>query len=332
MKILFYDTFDYDKESFENALKDYPELTIDFLEADLNPMTATLANGYDAVCGFVNSDIKAMTLEILAGFDIKLILMRCAGFDAVNLDVARDLGMRVLRVPGYSPEAIAEFALGLALAADRHIVRGYNRVRENDYSLSGLLGTTFHGKTAGIVGTGKIGAAMCKIVAGLGMKVLGYDPYPNPSLEGIVEYVELDELLAKSDLISLHSPLFESNYHMIDDESISKMKDGVVFVNTGRGGLVDTQALIRGIRSHKIGAAGIDVYEEEGPNVFKNRSSAVFESVTSTLCAFPNVVVTSHQAFFTREALDAIARTTLSNAMAYVNDDLDSLPKPNVVC
>lgn len=332
MKILFYDTRDYDRESFESVLKDYPDLEIEFIEADINPITAVLANGYDAVCGFVNSDIKAMTLEILAGFGIKLVLMRSAGFDAVNVDVARDLGITVLRVPGYSPEAIAEHAMGLALAADRHIVRGYNRVRENDYSLSGLLGTTFHGKTAGIVGTGKIGAAMCKIVAGFGMKVLGYDPYPNPSLEGIVEYVELDELLAKSDLISLHSPLFESNYHMIDDDAVSKMKDGVIFVNTGRGGLVDTQALIRGIRSQKIGAAGLDVYEEEGPNVFKNRSSAIFESVTSTLCAFPNVVVTSHQAFFTREALNAIANTTLGNAMAFVNGTVDELPKPNVVC
>ena len=332
MRILFYDTMDYDKKSFEEELKDFTDMEIEFIEADLNPITATLAKGFDAVCGFVNSDIHAMTLEILAGFDIKLVLMRCAGFDAVNLDVARDLGMSVLRVPGYSPEAIAEFALGLALAADRHIVRGYNRVRENDYSLSGLLGTTFHGKTAGIVGTGKIGAAMCKIVSGLGMRVLGYDPYPNPSLEGIVEYVELDELLAQSDLISLHSPLFESNYHMINDETIAKMKDGVVFVNTGRGGLVDTQALIRGIRSHKIGAAGLDVYEEEGPNVFKNRSSAVFESVVSTLCSFPNTVVTSHQAFFTKQALAAIARTTLSNGRAFANGELDTLPKPNIVC
>jgi D-lactate dehydrogenase len=219
--------------------------------------------------------------------------------------------------------------MGLALAADRHIVKGYNRVRENDYGLTGLLGTTLHGKTAGIVGTGKIGAAMCRIVHGFGMKVLGYDVYQNPDLD-FVEYVEMDELLERSDLISLHCPLFESNYHLIDEAAIAKMKPGTIFVNTARGGLVDTQALIKGIRSGKIGACGLDVYEEEGPNVFKNRSSAVMESVTSTLCAFPNVVVTSHQAFFTKEALASIAQTTLGNAQAYAEGG--ELPKANVVC
>ena len=332
MRILFYDTMDYDKKSFEEELKDFPDMEIEFIEADLNPITATLAKGFDAVCGFVNSDIHAMTLEILAGFDIKLVLMRCAGFDAVNVDVAKELGISVLRVPGYSPEAIAEHAMGLALAADRHIVKGYNRVRENDYALSGLLGTTLYGKTAGIVGTGKIGAAMCNVVRGFGMKVLGYDVYENPALKDFVEYVDLDTLLEQSDLISLHCPLFESNYHMIDAAAIEKMKPGVIFVNTARGGLVDTQALIDGIRTQKIGACGLDVYEEEGPNVFKNRSSAVFESVVSTLCSFPNTVVTSHQAFFTKQALAAIARTTLSNGRAFANGELDTLPKPNIVC
>ena len=330
MKILFYDTRDYDQESFEEQLKDYPDISIDFIEADINPMTATLANGYDAVCGFVNSTINAFALEILKGFDVNTVLMRCAGFDAVNIDVAKNLGMHVLRVPGYSPQAIAEHAMGLALASDRHIVKGFNRVRENDYELSGLLGHTLHGKTAGIVGTGKIGAAMCEIVKGFGMKVLGYDVYQNPDLKDYVTYVDLDELLEKSDLISLHCPLFDSNYHMIDAKAIDKMKPGVIFVNTARGGLVNTQDLIEGIRSQKIGAAGLDVYEEEGANVFRNRSSAIMESVTSTLCAFPNVVVTSHQAFFTKEALAAIARTTLDNAMAVANGG--ELPKANTVC
>ena len=330
MKILFYDTRDYDQESFEEQLKDYPDISIDFIEADINPMTATLANGYDAVCGFVNSTINAFALEILKGFDVNTVLMRCAGFDAVNIDVAKNLGMHVLRVPGYSPQAIAEHAMGLALASDRHIVKGFNRVRENDYELSGLLGHTLHGKTAGIVGTGKIGAAMCEIVKGFGMKVLGYDVYQNPDLKDYVTYVELDELLEKSDLISLHCPLFDSNYHMIDKAAIDKMKPGVIFVNTARGGLVNTQDLIEGIRSQKIGAAGLDVYEEEGANVFRNRSSAIMESVTSTLCAFPNVVVTSHQAFFTKEALAAIARTTLDNAMAVASGG--ELPKANTVC
>ncbi len=330
MKILFYDTRDYDKDSFEEQLKDFPDISIDFIEADINPMTATLANGYDAVCGFVNSKINAFALEILAGFGVNLVLMRCAGFDAVNVNVAKDLGITVMRVPGYSPEAIAEHAMGLALAADRHIVKGFNRVRENDFELSGLLGHTLHGKTAGIVGTGKIGAAMCEIVKGFGMEVLGYDVYQNPDLMDYVTYVELDELLERSDLISLHCPLFDSNYHMIDAKAIEKMKKGVIFVNTARGGLVDTEALIDGIRSQKIGACGIDVYEEEGANVFRNRSSAIMESVTSTLCAFPNCVVTSHQAFFTKEALAAIANTTLSNAQAF--SEGGELPKANVVC
>lgn len=330
MKILFYDTYDYDKNAFEGQLKNFPDIQIDYLEADINPMTATLAKGYDAICAFVNSNLGALTLEILAGLNIKCILMRCAGYDAVNMETAKKLGMTVLRVPGYSPEAIAEHAIGLALAADRHIVKGYNRVRENDFALSGLLGTTLHGKTAGIVGTGKIGAAMCHIVHGMGMKVLGYDTYHNPDLD-FVEYVELDQLLRESDLISLHCPLFESNYHMINADSIAKMKDGVIFVNTARGGLVDTQDLIEGIRSHKIGACGIDVYEEEEPNVFRDRSSAVFESVVSTLCAFPNVVLTSHQAFFTKEALAAIANTTLTNAQAFAEGDLEQLPAPNIV-
>jgi D-lactate dehydrogenase len=316
MRILFFDTFEYDKTSFEAARSSYPDIKIDYLEADLNPITAGLARGYDAVCGFVNSTINAMTLEVLSGLGVKLVLLRCAGFDSVNTAVAQELGMRVMRVPGYSPEAIAEHAMGLALAANRHIVKGYNRVRENDYGLTGLLGTTLHGKTAGIVGTGKIGAAMCRIVHGFGMRVLGYDVYQNPDLD-FVEYVELDDLLAQSDLVSLHCPLFESNYHLIDEAAIARMKPGCIFVNTARGGLVDTNALVKGIRTGKIGACGLDVYEEEGPNVFKNRSSAIMESITSTLCAFPNVVVTSHQAFFTHEALDAIAHTTLSNAQAY---------------
>lgn len=331
MKILFYDARDYDRSSFDAQLPDFPEVRIDYVETDLSPVTASLARGYDAVCAFVNSDASAMTLEILCGFGVKLVLMRCAGFDAVNVGVASDLGMTVMRVPGYSPEAIAEHAMGLALAATRRIHKGYARVRENDFSLQGLLGSNFHGKTAGIVGTGKIGAAMCRIVHGFGMKVLGYDVYQNPELADIVEYVELDELLRRSDLISLHCPLFDSNRHMIDAKAIDKMRPGVIFVNTARGGLVSTHDLIGGIRSGKIGACGLDVYEEEGDNVFRNRSNMILESVTSTLCSFPNVVMTSHQAFFTHEALDAIARTTLENAMAVAHGE-DLSKNRNRVC
>ena len=310
MNILFFGTASYDKASFTKELAEYPEIKIDFTESNLTPMTAALARGYDAVCAFVNADCGAMTLEILAGFD------------AVNVEVAKDLGITVTRVPAYSPEAIAEHAMALALAANRRICKGYIRVRENDFSLNGLVGNTLHGKTAGIIGTGRIGAALCRICKGFGMKVLGSDLYPNQKLvdEGVVdEYVDYDELYRRSDLISLHAFLNDESRHMINDESIAKMKDGVIFVNTGRGGLVDTQALIRGILSGKIGAAGIDVYDEEGPNVYQNRAGEVIDSVTARLCSFPNVVMTSHQAFFTHEALGEIARVTLDNARAYAN-------------
>ena len=334
MRILFFGTASYDKESFEKELPDYPDVKIDFTETNLTPMTAALARGYDAVCAFVNADVSAMTLEILKGFGVGLVLMRCAGFDAVNVPVATDLGIKVTRVPAYSPEAIAEHAMALGQTANRHIHKGYIRVRENNFALDGLVGETLHGKTAGIIGTGRIGAALCRICKGYGMYVLGSDLYPNQKLvdeEHVVdEYVDYDELYRRSDFISLHAFLNKESYHMIDDEAIAKMKDGVIFVNTGRGALVDTQALIRGIISGKIGAAGLDVYEEENANVYQHRSGAVIDSVTARLCSFPNVVMTSHQAFFTREALSQIACVTLDNAVAYANGT-DFVEK-SVVC
>ncbi|WP_058271180.1 2-hydroxyacid dehydrogenase [Olsenella massiliensis] len=321
MNILVFGTASYDRISFERELGSYPELKVDFTESNLTPLTAVLAKGYQAVCAFVNSDVSAMTLEVLRGLGVELVLMRCAGFDAVNVEFAKSVGMRVTNVPAYSPEAISEHAMALALAANRRIVRGYNRVRENDFSLVGLVGETLHGKTAGIIGTGRIGAALCRICKGFGMRVLGSDLYPNQRLvdeEHVIdEYVDNDTLFAQADLISLHAFLNEQSYHMIDDEAIAKMKDGVIFVNTGRGALVDTEALIRGILSGKIGAAGLDVYEEENDNVYTNRTDEVFDTPTSRLCSFPNVVMTSHQAFFTHEALAQIARVTLDNAQAY---------------
>ena len=319
MKVLFYGTKSYDRQSFEKELVDYPDVQIEFVETNLTPVTAALAQGYDAVCAFVNADISPMTLEILRGLGVGLVLMRCAGFDAVNVDYAKQVGMKVTRVPAYSPEAIAEHAMALALCANRRIHKGYNRVRDNNFDLTGLVGETLHGKTAGIIGTGRIGAALCRICKGFGMTVLGSDLYPNQKLveDGIVdEYVDYDELYARADFISLHAFLNEESRHMINDESIAKMKDGVIFVNTGRGGLVDTEALIRGLLSGKISAAGLDVYEEENENVYQNRSGEVYESVTARLTSFPNVVVTSHQAFFTKQALAEIARVTLTNAVA----------------
>ena len=335
MKILVYGIHSYDEDSFEKVLAEggYPSVSCEYTRANLTPLTAVMARGYDAVCAFVNAEIGPMTLEILAGLGVNLVLMRCAGFDAVNVETARRLGITVTRVPAYSPEAIAEHAMALALAANRRIHRGYNRVRENNFSLTGLVGATLHGKTAGIIGTGKIGAALCRICKGFGMTVLGADLYPNQALidEGTIdEYVSNEEIYRRADLISLHAFLNEESFHMIDAATIAKMKDGVIFVNTGRGGLVDTEALIDGILSGKIGAAGLDVYEEENANVYNDRSGQVFDSVTARLCSFPNVVVTSHQAFFTCEALDAIARCTFDNAVAYENAG-DFVPG-SVVC
>ena len=303
MKILFYDTKKYDKDSFEKAAEDYSDIEIDYLEADLSVKTAKLANEYDAVCAFVSSDVGADVIEELAKNNIKLILMRCAGFNNVDLDKAKEKGITVMRVPGYSPEAVAEHAMALALAVNRHIHKGYIKVRENNFSLVGLTGLNFHEKIAGIIGTGKIGAAMCRICHGFGMKVIAYDMYQNKDLD-FVEYVSLDELLERSDLISLHCPLLDDTYHLIREETINKMKDNVILVNTSRGALIKTEDLIAGIRAKKFFGVGLDVYEEETNNVFENREDDIMEtSVTARLLSFPNVIVTSHQGFLTQEAL-----------------------------
>ena len=319
MKILFYDTKKYDRDSFEKVVTDFPETEIDYLEADLSVQTARLAKGYDAVCAFVSSDVSEKVLQILGQRGVKLVLMRCAGFNKVDLAAADANGITVLRVPGYSPEAVAEHAMALALAVNRHIHKGYIKVRENNFSLVGLTGVNFYGKTAGIVGTGKIGAAMCRICHGFGMKVIAYDIYQNPDLD-FVEYVDFDTLLANSDLISLHCPLTEENYHLINQDTIRKMKDEVILVNTSRGALIKTDDLIAGIRSRKFFGVGLDVYEEETNNVFENREDDFLEhSTTARLLSFPNVIVTSHQGFLTEEALAAISRTTLQNAMDFKN-------------
>lgn len=322
MKILFYDTKSYDRDSFEETMKKcrdaFGSITIEYTKSDLDTRTAALAEGFDAVCGFVSSDVGAQTLSILHDKGVRLILMRCAGFNNVDMDKARELGIRVMRVPGYSPEAVAEHAMALALASNRRLYKAYNKVRENDFSLSGLMGFNFYQKTAGIIGTGKIGAAMCRICRGFGMKVIAYDVYENSSLKDFVTYVSLEELLAQSDLISLHCPLMDSTYHLINIDTIRQMKDGVILVNTSRGALVKTEDLIEGIRMHKFAGVGLDVYEEETHNVFEDRSDEILEhSTTARLLSFPNVMITSHQGFFTREALEAIAETTLQNAVDF---------------
>lgn len=321
MKILFYDTKSYDRESFEKFLPQYPQLELEFMETELSPRTARLSQGYDAICAFVNSDVGTRTIEALHSSNVRLILMRCAGFNNVDVDTAARLGITIMRVPGYSPEAVAEHAMALALTVNRHMHKAYVKVRENDFSLNSLMGFNFYQKTAGIIGTGKIGAAMARICRGFGMRILAYDVYRNPSLD-FVEYVDLDTLLKASDLVSLHCPLTDATYHLINRDTIREMKEGVILVNTSRGGLVKTEDLIEGIRARKFFGVGLDVYEEENRNVFEDRSDDIMEhSTTARLLSFPNVMITSHQGFFTNEALDAISSVTLQNAMDYLNGD-----------
>ena len=299
----------------------YPQLELEYWETELSPKTAAYVTDSEAVCAFVSSDVGEEVLRVLHERGVKLVLMRCAGFNNVDLEAATRYGIKVMRVPGYSPEAVAEHAMALALAVNRHLHKAYVKVRENNFSLQGLVGVNFHGKTAGIVGTGRIGAAMARICHGFGMKVIAYDMYQNPDLD-FVTYVELDELLASSDLISLHCPLMDSTYHMINLETINKMKDGVILINTSRGGLVKTDDLIAGIRERKFFGVGLDVYEEETKNVFENHEDDILmHSTTARLLSFPNVIVTSHQGFFTEEALGAISETTLNNAVAFLKDE-----------
>lgn len=317
MKILFYDAMNYDKESFDKELVNFKDVEITYQEIDISPKTVSLAKGYDAICAFVNSNLNAEVIEKLHEIGISLILLRCAGFNNVDLKKAKECNMTVLRVPGYSPEAVAELAMTLALSVNRHVHKSYIRVRENNFSLSGLTGINFYQKTAGIIGTGKIGAAMCRICHGFGMKVIAYDMYPNKDLD-FVEYMSLEDVLKNSDLLSLHCPLTEETHHLINKDTIAMMKDNVVFVNTSRGALVKTEDLIQGIRSNKFFGVGLDVYEEEGNNVFENREDELLESsITARLLSFPNVIVTSHQGFLTHEALAAISQTTLENAVSY---------------
>lgn len=329
MKILFYDAKPYDIESFDSIRENYKSIEIDYLKTDISINTVRLSKGYDAVCVFVASDVDEKILKELEKRGVKLLLLRCAGFNNVDLSAAKKAGITVMRVPNYSPEAIAEHALALAFAVNRHIHKAYIKVRENNFSLMGLTGINFFGKTAGIIGTGRIGAAMCHACAGIGMRVLAFDKIENPSL-GFVKYVSLDELLEKSDLISLHCPLTEETYHMIDLSAIEKMKDGVLLVNTSRGALISTEDLIRGIRKRKFSGVGLDVYEEEQENVFENREDDILNtSVTARLLSFPNVIVTSHQGFLTKEALEAIGVTTLENAKSFE----EGKPiKENTVC
>jgi D-lactate dehydrogenase len=286
-----------------------------FYDTRLEQATARLAHGSPAVCAFVNDDLGRPVLEELAAHGTRLVALRSAGLNNVDLTAARDLGLTVTHVPDYSPYAVAEFTIALALALDRHLSRAYTRVREGNFSLQGLLGFDLHGKTAGIVGTGRIGGIVAEmLLRGFGCRVLAFDVSPSPRLEELgVEYVQLDELLGAADVVSLHCPLTPETHHLIDRRSVARMKPGVMLINTSRGGLIDTHAVIDGLKSGRIGNLGLDVYEEEARYFYEDFSTRlIHDDELSRLLTFPNVIVTSHQGFFTREALEQIARTTLA--------------------
>ncbi|TDV70331.1 2-hydroxyacid dehydrogenase [Pseudomonas sp. LP_7_YM] len=315
MRTLLYGSQNYDRDSFAGAAQLTPGIELHFQPARLSLDTAALADGYPVICAFINDDLSAPVLEHLAAGGTKLIALRSAGFNHVDLPTASRLGISVVRVPAYSPHAVAEHAVALILALNRHLHRAYNRTRDGDFTLHGLTGFDLVGKTVGVVGTGQIGATFARIMAGFGCKLLAYDPYPNPLIEALgARYLPLDQLLAEAQIISLHCPLNEHTRHLINQHSLAGMQRGAMLINTGRGALVDTPALIEALKSGQLGYLGLDVYEEEAQLFFEDRSDLPLQDdVLARLLTFPNVVITAHQAFLTREALGAIAQTTLEN-------------------
>jgi D-lactate dehydrogenase len=318
IKTAFYDAKEYDKPSFEHY-GNLHDMQFRFLETKLNEDTVDLARGCDAVCVFVNDTVNAAVIEKLYEYGVKLIALRSAGYN--NVDVQAAFGkIHVVHVPAYSPYAVAEHAIALLLTSVRRIHKAYNRTREFNFSLNGLTGFDLHGKTVGVIGTGKIGKIFVDICKGFGMKVIAYDKYP--SVDSGIDYVPLQELFERSDIISLHCPLTDESRHMINEESIGRMKKGVVIINTSRGGLIDAEALLEGIKARKIGAACLDVYEEEADIFFEDRSGHILnDELLSRLISMPNVIVTSHQAFLTEEALNNIAETTVSNIRSCFDND-----------
>lgn len=324
LKIAFFGTKDYDRVFFSELVKDKGPGTynsdIKYFSTRLTPETAQLAKGYDAVCIFVNDEAPRSVVEALAECGVKLILLRCAGFNNVDLQAAKECGIKVARVPAYSPYAVAEHAMAILQEANRRLGRAYNKVKDNNFALNGLLGVDLHNKVCGILGTGKIGQCFARIAKGYGMTVIGWDAFPNKKLEeeGLLTYVSKDELFERADLISLHLPLIMGEggtYHIINKDTIAKMKDDVMLVNSARGPLIDAEDLIAALKDGKFHAVALDVYEGEDANVYTDRSDErLHSSITARLTMFPNVVLTSHQAFFTREALQAIAVTTMENA------------------
>ncbi|PJF48234.1 MAG: 2-hydroxyacid dehydrogenase [Chloroflexi bacterium] len=316
MKAIIFDAKKYDRETLQaaNQASGAPHELI-FVESQLNAQTAALADGFRAISIFVNDDASAPVLERLARGGVRLLALRSTGFNHVDLNAAARCGITVMRVAHYSPYAVAEFAVGLLLAVNRKIHRAYNRIREGNFLLDGLQGRDIHGRTVGVIGTGRIGAVFARIMAGFGVTLLGYDVAPNPECIQLgMRYCPLDELLTQSDVVSLHAPLLPETYHLINAEALAKMKPGVILINTSRGALVDAEALIEALKSGHVGAVGLDVYEEEDNLFFRDRSDQIItDDVFARLMTFPNVLITGHQAFFTHEALAQIAETTIRN-------------------
>ncbi len=328
MKIAFFSTQKYDKDFF---LKENDRFNFDlvFFEVHLKQETLELAKGYEAICVFVNDKIDQPMLKELHKNGTKLIALRCAGFNNIDIKAAQEIGITVMRVPAYSPYAVAEHTLALILTLNRKIHKAYNRVRESNFSLDGLLGFDLYGKKAGIIGTGKIGKLVAKILSGFGCEVLLYDPFPDDHLE-YGKYYDLKTLLNDSDIISIHCPLNDKTKHLINKESIALMKDGVMIINTSRGAIINTKDAIQGLKSCKIGYLGLDVYEEEEKFFFEDHSETIIQDdILMRLISFPNVIVTAHQAFFTQNAMRNIAVTTLKNIKDFEeNKELNNLVLP----
>jgi D-lactate dehydrogenase len=318
MRTAVFSTKPYDQRFLSEANEAH-EHAFTFLEPRLTPETAPLAEGYEAVCAFVNDRLDAEVLRRLVDGGTRLIALRSAGFNHVDLHAARHLGLTVARVPAYSPYAVAEHAVGLVLALNRRLHRAYNRVREGNFALDGLMGFDMHGRTVGIVGTGKIGTVFARIVAGMGCRILAHDPFPNEECAALgVEYVPLDALWPACDVVALHCPLTPETHHLVDGAALSRMKRGVMLINTSRGGLVNTQAVIHALKSGRIGSLGLDVYEEEADLFFEDLSGTVIrDDVFARLLTFPNVLITGHQGFFTEQAVRNIAVTTVRNLTAF---------------
>ncbi|MDC0937001.1 2-hydroxyacid dehydrogenase [Pirellulales bacterium] len=325
MKVVVFSTKPYDRRFFE-AANEGLDHELSFLETRLSADTASLADGFPVVCAFVNDRIDAQVVQRLASQGTRLIALRCSGFNNVDLAAAAKHGIVVARVPAYSPHAVAEHTLALLLALNRRIHRAYNRVREGNFGIDGLLGFDLHGKTAGVVGTGRIGAIVCRLLRGFGCEVVAYDVQSNPDCLAIgVEYVELVELFRRAEILTLHCPLTPETRHVINPQTVAEMKRGVMLINTSRGPLVDSQAVIDGLKSGQIGAMALDVYEEEADVFFEDLSNEVLQDDTlARLLTFPNVLITSHQAFFTREAMANIAETTLDNISRFESGNLDA--------